>query len=231
MPLTELVALLAALLLAAPTWAADRREYSAFNEVKLENGKTFELTQYANNDASRLCFTYAIPLKWSLMKGEPGTLVHELGLARVSVLSWSPQELAEFTGEDLVHRAAARLRKVYDQAYAARSQVAPASELAPYMHDRFRALEIKRAAFLEPSFRQDDRFLVAEIGSNWVLGITVEYILQPPTSCSFCGELFSTVVRSILETVATTTDPTCYTALQPIPWEMVSKVRSAVQRR
>ena len=73
MPPTVPAVLLVALLVAGSAWADDRREYSASNEIKLESGKTIELTQYANNDASRLCFTYAIPLKWSLKTGESGT--------------------------------------------------------------------------------------------------------------------------------------------------------------
>jgi hypothetical protein len=214
---------------AGSAWADDLREYSASNEIKLESGKTIWLTQYANNDASRLCFTYAVPLTWSLKKGEPGTLVEENGVARARVLLWSPQELVEFAGEDLTHRAAARLLKIHDQTYAARYELAPGGEPAPYSHGRFRALEIKRSALLEPPVRRDDRFVVAEIGSGWVLAISVEYIQHPRVRCSFCGEFFNAVTRSILETLSTSSDPACYRALQPIPPEMVLKVRAVIQ--
>jgi len=231
MLLTLPSALLAAFVMTGSAWADDPREYSASNEIKLESGKTFELTQYANNDASRLCFTYAIPLKWSLKKGEPGTLVEEFGVARARVLLWSSQELAEFAGEDLAQRAAARLLKVHDQAYAARYEIAPGGEPVPYAHSRFRALEIKRSAFLELPVRRDDRFVVAEIGGDWILAIAVEYIQHPRVRCSFCGEFFNAVARSVLETLATTSDPACYRTPQPIPREMVLKVQSVVQER
>lgn len=231
MPLTVPAALLAAFLVAGSAWADDLREYSASNEIKLESGKAIWLTQYANNDASRLCFTYAIPLNWSLKKGEPGTLVEEFGVARARVLLWSPQELVEFAGEDLAHRAAARLLKVHDQAYAARYEIAPRGEPTPYAHSRFRALDIKRSAFLESPVRRDDRFVVAEIGSDWVLAISVEYIQHPRVRCSFCGEFFNAVVRSVLETLSTSSDPACYRTLQPIPREMVLKVQSVIQGR
>ena len=231
MPLTMPAALLAAFLVAGAAWADDLREYAAVNEIDRESGKTFGVTQYANNDASRLCFTYAIPLKWSLKKGEPGTLVEEFGAARARVLLWSPQELAEFAGEDLLHRAAARLLKVHDEAYAARFQIAPGGGPAPYAHGRFRALEIKRSAFFESPVRRDDRFVVAEIGGDWILAITVEYVQHPRVRCSFCGEFFNAVARSVLETFSTTSDPACYRALQPIPREMVLKVESAIQGR
>jgi len=223
--------LFVAFFVAGSVWADHLREYSASTEMQFESGKTFWLTQYANNDASRLCFTYAIPLKWSLKKGEPGTLVEEFGVARARVLLWSPQELAEFAGEDLIHRAVVRLVKIFEQTYAARWEIAPGGEPASYAHSRFRALEIKRSAFLESPVRRDDRFVVAEIGGDWILAITLEYIQHPTVRCSFCGEFFAAVVRSVFETFSTTSDPACYRALQPISPEMASKVRSAILGR
>lgn len=229
MSLAVLAALLAAFLAARTAWAdGEWREYSASSEIRLNNGKTIWLTQYANNDASRLCFTYAIPLTWSAKKGAPGTLVEENRIAQERVLLWSAQDVAEFAGESLAQRAAARLLNELDQAYKARYQIPPGAELVPYAHSRFRALEIRRSAFFEPSAHHDDRFVVAEIGGDWALAISVEYIQDPRVRCSFCDKMFPAVVRSIFNTFSTTSDPACYRALAPPSPDMVSKVLSAV---